>query len=144
MLYDYSLKKYVLCKLTNCFLWGFWDSYLLKFPEAPYHNVAALKFVPPCSILRLEYILLLLECAIRSQWEFFNDLSFKIKVQTACLLHLSPHGQWPWQYYLFFSCHHRYFSGETFSVDIPFLWSYRALWSCSSCSEQLELENKRT
>jgi len=32
----------------------------------------------------------------------FNNLSFKIKVQTACLLHLSPYGRWPWQYYIFF------------------------------------------
>lgn len=86
---------------------------------------------------------LLLVYAIHSQKEFFNDPSFRIKAKTECSLHLCPYGQWPCQYYLFFlPRYHKYFSVEMFSVDILFLWSYWALRSCASYSEQPDLEIK--
>lgn len=53
------------------------------------------------TVLGLAYMLLLLEYAINSERELFNDVPFRIKVQTAHSLHLSPYGQWPWLYYVF-------------------------------------------
>lgn len=79
------------------FSFGFPRTVCFKDSWSTLSYVEIPKFVPSWCILRLEYMLLLLECATHSQWVFFNDLSCKIKVQTICLSPLSPCGQWRWK-----------------------------------------------